>query len=365
MSIMASEVRPGTRPILGFRAPAVMAETRSDGPRRSLPSPRGPLSAAVLSHLMGGQTTFATSLRACPLDDDDLHLALYCCYELHHRGLPGVDDSREWDPALIGFRSLLEREFERSLLRIAPLRDVDDPAADLSALSMGAGPSLSKYMSEEGTIEELREFAAHRSIYQLKEADPHSWGIPRFAGPSRAALVEIQADEYGSGEPGRSHAELFANTMVELGLDDTYGAYLDEVPGITLATVNLVEMFGLNRRLLPALIGHLALFEMTSVTPMSRYATACQRLGLSRAAVEFYDVHVAADEHHGELAVSRLVGDFPDRSPRAMSLIVWGAETLSHLERRFTEHLLRCWALGRTSLRRPLPDHHQTKAAAT
>src|SRR3712207_8445227 len=46
-------------------------------------------------------------------------------------------------------------------------------------------------------------FRSQRSIYTLKEADPHSWAIPRLTGRAKAALVEIQSDEYGEGRPGR------------------------------------------------------------------------------------------------------------------------------------------------------------------
>ena len=60
----------------------------------------------------------------------------------------------------------------------------------------------------------------HRSVYHLREADPHTWAIPRLAGRAKAALVEIQIDEYGGGRPERMHAELFRTTMRELGLDD-------------------------------------------------------------------------------------------------------------------------------------------------
>jgi hypothetical protein len=35
---------------------------------------------------------------ADPLVDDDLHLALYACYELHDQGLPGVSEAWEWEP---------------------------------------------------------------------------------------------------------------------------------------------------------------------------------------------------------------------------------------------------------------------------
>ena len=53
----------------------------------------------------------------------------------------------------------------------------------------------------------------HRSAYQLKEADPHSFALPRLWGPPKAAMVTIQADEYGGGRPERIHAQLFADAM--------------------------------------------------------------------------------------------------------------------------------------------------------
>ena len=56
--------------------------------------------------------------------------------------------------------------------------------------------------------------------------------------------------------------------MRALGLDPTYGAYLDALPGTTLATVNLITLFGLHRRWRGALVGNLAVYEMTSVVPM-------------------------------------------------------------------------------------------------
>ncbi|MCA1844421.1 MAG: iron-containing redox enzyme family protein, partial [Actinobacteria bacterium] len=215
--------------------------------------------------------------------------------ELHYRGLPGVDEGWEWEPTLLAARARIEAEFEASLREVAgaPLAPASDIECELRALTTGQnGPSLSRYMVEQGTLERFREFAVHRSAYQLKEADPHSWAIPRLAGRAKAAIVEIQNDEYGAGEPGGSHAELFAATMAALGLDATYGALLDRIPGVTLATVNLISYFGLHRRWRGALVGHLSVFEMTSVEPMSRYAAAVRRFGLPPGAARFYDVHV-------------------------------------------------------------------------
>src|SRR3712207_9174739 len=56
-------------------------------------------------------------------------------------------------------------------------------------------PSLSQHLERRGTVEQVLEFVVHRSAYQLKEADPHAWAIPRLSGPPKAALVEIEVDE--------------------------------------------------------------------------------------------------------------------------------------------------------------------------
>ena len=324
-----------------------------------LPTPRGPLSSALLAHLVDGeplgQPEPGDDLDA--LVDDDLHLALWCCYALHHRGLPGVDDAAEWDTEVLAFRAGLERAFEEALRAEHDPQGVPaDPLVALRVIATWAGPPLSSTIAESGTLDQLRQLAIHRSAYQLKEADPHTWAIPRLHGPGRSALIEIQADEYGSGRPGQAHAELFADAMVELDLDATFGAHVDRLPGTTLATDNLVCLFGLNRRLRGALVGHLALFEMCSVTPMSRYLTAARRVGGLPALERFYEVHVEADAHHAELALDEMVAGTVRSEPELAADVVFGAAALSRVERRFARHIVDSWRHGASSLHPGLAD---------
>jgi hypothetical protein len=210
-------------------------------------------------------------------------------------------------------------------------------------------------MLESGTREQMREFCAHRSAYQRNEADPHTWAIPRLRGRAKAAIVAIQYDEYGDGDASAMHAELFGSTMAALGLDPRPGAYLDRLPGTTLATGNLVTLLGLHRRWRAAAVGHLALFEMTSVTPMGRYAAALRRLGLPEDARRFYDEHVAADEVHERIAQDELVAGLLEAHPSAGGDVLFGARALAATERRFARALLGSWRQGGSSLLRPLP----------
>jgi hypothetical protein len=293
-----------------------------------------------------------------PLVDDDLQLALYLCFELHYRSFPNVDPGWEWSPALLAVRAVLEEAFLDALeAEVGPGEPVDpDRVGDLLfRLEAGDdGVSLSRRLEVEADLEQFREFVVHRSLYQLKESDPHSWAIPRLTGPAKTALLEVQADEYGGGRAERMHSVLFATTMRALGLDERENAYLAHVPGITIATVNLMTALGLRRSRRGAIVGHLAMFEMTSALPNRRYGNALRRLDFGPEATDFYDEHVEADAVHENIAAYDLAGGLARQEPQLAGDIVFGARALLNLEARFAHHLVAAWDAGATSLRRPL-----------
>jgi hypothetical protein len=255
------------------------------------------------------------------------------------------------------FRAALERQFAAALDEVASGAPAESPSLgeELQRLIReDQGPALARYVETRATREQLLEHVIHRSAYQLKEADPHSWAIPRLRGRPKAALLEIQYDEYGAGSEERMHSVLFADTMRALGLDSRYGAYLDHLPAVTLATVNLMSYFGLHRRWRGALTGHLAVFEMTSSIPNRRYGNGLRRLGYGGQATAFYDEHVEADAVHESIAAWDLADALATAEPQLADSILFGARALLALEGRWAHHLLDCWSRGESSLTRPL-----------
>jgi hypothetical protein len=319
-----------------------------------LPEPRGELSEALIEALRRpADTANWPAAEANPLGED-AQLALYVAYELHYRSFDLVDPDWEWEPSLLGFRREVERGFEEAVAEQVGM--VDAPEPDRVGLTLAElaraedGPSLSRYIATEADLEQFREFVIHRSAYQLKEADPHTWGIPRLAGPAKAAMVEVQADEYGGGDPDRVHAVLFEKSMDALGLDPTYGAYLDRIPAVTLATVNLMSLFGLHRRLRGAIVGHLAGFELTSPVPNHRYAKGLQRLGASDDAIDFFTEHVEADSVHENIAAYDMAQGLAMEQPEMTADILFGARALLVFDERFAAHVLDQWERGQSSL---------------
>jgi hypothetical protein len=327
-----------------------------------LPEPRGPLSEALCRDLATSTALSATAVDpaqladgSVALTDDDLQLSLAVCYELHYRGFDGVSEDWEWDPALIGLRSGLERRHLAALRELAgPVITTGEPVDRQLAALIAAddGPSLSSFMSKEGTLEQWREYLTLRSVYHLKEGDPHTFAIPRLSGRAKAAMVEIQADEYGGGSPQRMHSELFAGLMRELDLDATYGALWDEAPAAAFASVNTMSLFGLHRRWRGAALGHLTAVEMTSSEPSRRYSAGLRRLGFDERVTVFYDEHVEADAVHEQIASVDMCGSLVAEEPDLLPDVLFGAACSLAMDGVAARHLLGAWEAGRSALRR-------------
>jgi hypothetical protein len=325
-----------------------------------LPSPRGPLSRLLCDWLSGAVTPDVDEALALvpggdplhdPLADGDLQLSLWVMYELHYRGFEGVDDAWEWSPELLTLRSHLERPFEAALRELTR-ESVDTVLASTEPLPETLfafcadfdGPSLGRLLLREATREQMQEFLAHRSVYALKEADPTTFALPRLTGPMKVALAEVQYDEYGGGRPDRLHQQIFATTLEAVGLDPTYGRYVDDAPALVLASANAQSLLGLHRRLRGAAVGHFAAFEATSSLPSRKIAGGLRRLGFPDAAAAYYDEHVEADAVHEQIAMRDLCGGLVAAEPELTEDVVFGAAVCLHVDALVAADLLESWA---------------------
>jgi hypothetical protein len=327
-----------------------------------LPRAVGPLSSAIIDTLTRGRP----ALHARPIDVPlceadpyglDLQLALYVCYELHYRGFDGVSPRWEWNPGLLHVRGRLEEAFLGAVRRDVGEIAEDETAADtMDALSIepvdGEGPSY--YLRDTGTWDEMREYFVQRSLYHLKEADPHAFAIPRLIGQAKASFVAVEFDEYGGGRGPLVHQQLFADLLDAAGLDSSYLAYLDAVPADALASVNLMSLFGLHRELRGAAVGHFASTEITSSPGSRRLVDALERMGAPEPCISFYREHIVADAVHEQVVRTEVVGDLVAREPHLDRDVVFGIKARDVVEDRLAAHVMASWKAGRSSLRRPL-----------
>lgn len=177
-----------------------------------LPQPRGEITEGLCERLLRtpGPLPQVAMSSPDPVAEEDLQLALHICYGLSYDGFAGVSEEWEWMPPLLELRMNLEEAFLRRLLA-EPQMQRTPPGARLeiaelqnqvrTRLTEESGPSLSTYMSELGTVETLRELLIHRSIYQRKEADPHTWAIPRVRDRASPLSCSSRLTNMGAVSP--------------------------------------------------------------------------------------------------------------------------------------------------------------------
>jgi len=309
------------------------------------PKARGGLSDQVFTALRAGELDPALT-RVAPDHVDDAQITLWALYEQHYRGFDDVDAALEWHPTLVAVRGDLEREF-LAVLRgrfVAP--ETTEPFAEsfFAYVESHEGPSLAVHVQRRADREQVLDLLRVRSVYQLKEADPTTWAVPRLPPRPQVALMALQFDEYGAGDPARQHARLFARGMEACGLDPTYGAYVDDAPVEVLAQNNAMSLFGLHRRWRGAAVGHLAAFEAASSIPSRQMAQGLRRLEMPEEIAAYYDEHVEADAVHEQLAVREICAPLVAMEPELTEDVFLGAFTCLDLEARTARALLGSWA---------------------
>ncbi|WGL53001.1 iron-containing redox enzyme family protein [Nocardioides sp. BP30] len=314
-----------------------------------LPKPRGPLSEQILAALATEGDVARIDQQAG--DPEDAALSLWVLYELSYRGYDGVDDRLEFDPELVRVRRRLEDDLEARLRARWPGRpeaasDTRFAEAFFAMVEADDGPSLARFVQRHATADQAIELLQHRSLYHLKESDPVALTLPRLPSAARAALAELQYDEYGGGRPERLHAHLYAEGMAALGLDATEGGYVDEAPVEVLEQNNAMSLFGLNRRLRGASVGHLAAFEATSSLPCRKMSQGLARLGFPAEIRAYYDEHVEADAVHEQLAARMICEPLIQAEPETEDDVWFGAWSCLDLENRIARHLLEKWGVA-------------------
>lgn len=309
------------------------------------PKARGSFSETLFEAMRTGET--ASVYLSDPESADDADISLWALYQLHYGGFDDVDDSLEWDPALLVIRAGLERELEADLRsRFAPPTDVGPPDigdALFALVESHVGPSLAAFVRRGATRDHVLELLRHRSIYHLKESDSTMWVMPRLGRRSQAALMELEYDEYGHGDVTRHHSRLFAEGLDDVGLSSEYGDYVDDAPREILRQNNAMSLFGLHRRLRGAALGHLAAFEVTSPVPSRLVSQGLKRVQLDGPMSHYYDEHVEADAVHEQLATRSICGALLEEDPHLRDDVLFGAFTCLDLEAQYATTVLDRW----------------------
>ncbi|TDT18703.1 heme oxygenase-like protein [Ilumatobacter fluminis] len=311
-----------------------------------LPQPVGPISSAVVDLLTTGVGASLNMAHPDPFDRDR-QLAWFMLNGLSYRGWRDVHDDMEWHPLAVEWRRNLEEWFMEHAHDQVWLDGLAVAEAIEGALAPDETPGAAAWLAEHGRRDHLADAIAMRMPYQMIEADPHTFAVPRLDGEVKRAICDVQAGEYGVGHEF-SHAELYARAASALGVDES--DVLDRLPGVAFATVNFITACGLRRSWRHIVVGQLTLFEMDSVAPNRLMVEACDRIGVADEVRRFFHVHVLADAEHEQMmedaVVKRLCVDDPD----CAADVTFGIAAQRWIDRAIARHAVGAWERGRSAL---------------
>ncbi len=242
--------------------------------------------------------------------DEQAHRFLQCIlYRINRLKLFWYDDLRHYTNErslyLYSCRDQIEaawQKWELAQMDIAALQQLDVKQALIERASADLNPPLSensRYIREEMTEAGYRHLLAIGSFDGLVEGSRLCYVLGGAANEVQCTLVRVLLEEYGNGRLSRKHSTFFAQMLAEFGMNTEPEGYFDLVPWEVLACDNHNFMTTDRKRYFLRYCGALTYFEVAGPAAYKNYLTAAQRLGLSEAAMGYWELHIKEDERHG------------------------------------------------------------------
>jgi hypothetical protein len=217
-----------------------------------------------------------------------------------------------WELAQIDIASLQQLDIKQALID----RVRDDLNPELSAES--------RYIREEMSEVGYRHLLAIGSFDGLVEGSRLSRILGGTANEIQCTLIKVLLEEYGNGRYNRKHSTYFAQMLNEFGMNTEPEAYFDLVPWEVLACANHNFLTTERKRYYLRYCGALTYFEVAGPSAYRNYLTAAQRLGLSDAAMGYWELHIREDERHGQWMLDDVALPLVDKYPDNAWELVFG-----------------------------------------
>jgi hypothetical protein len=230
-------------------------------------------------------------------------------YRINRLKLFWYDDLRHYDNErslyLSSCRNKIEaawQGWELAQIDVPTLQQLDVKQALIERATVDVDPALSpdsRYIREEISEVGYRHLLAIGSFDGLVEGSRMTSILGGAANEVQCTLVRVFLEEYGNGRLSRKHSTFFAQMLAEFGMNTEPEGYFDLVPWEVLACDNHNFLTTERKRYFLRYSGALTYFEVAGPAAYRNYLTAAQRLGLSEAAMGYWELHIREDERHG------------------------------------------------------------------
>lgn len=219
---------------------------------------------------------------------------------------------QNWELAQIDLPALQQLDVKHALIERASA-DLNPPLSDSS-----------RYIREEMTEAGYRHLLAIGSFDGLVEGSRLCYVLGGAANEVQCTLVRVLLEEYGNGRLSRKHSTFFAQMLAEFGMNTEPEGYFDLVPWEVLACANHNFLTTDRKRYFLRYCGALTYFEVAGPAAYKNYLAAAQRLGLSEAAMGYWELHIREDERHGRWMLDDVALSLAEQYPKSAWELVLG-----------------------------------------
>jgi hypothetical protein len=215
--------------------------------------------------------------------------------------------------------------------------------AEQSAADQGieADPLLSKIVHARAPGPLARHYLIQQAADFLTEASAMARYITGSYGNLQSTLFNILIDEYGAGVHARKHSTLFEDTLESLGMQTEVHAYWQFYHASSLALVNYFHYVTRNKALFFRYLGALFFTEVTLINTAKRQSAMLRSVFGKAVDRTYFDEHHHIDQHHGDMALNRLVAPALERfGDEVAAEVLLGFEQFRLLQREADLDLL-------------------------
>lgn len=174
-------------------------------------------------------------------------------------------------------------------------------------------PVLATIMNSRDPERCARHYLVQLAPDFLSEASAMARVAPGSYGELQSAIFNILIDEYGASVHTNKHSTLFENTLVSVGLSPHIHTYWQFYHATSLCLTNYFHFVTKNKRHFFRYIGALFYTEASLVNTTKKQSEMLRHIFGDSVDTKYFDEHFHIDQHHGEMALERVIMPAFDR----------------------------------------------------
>jgi hypothetical protein len=184
------------------------------------------------------------------------------------------------------------------------------------------------FLESRATPDDFRFYLAQETVLDPRFDDILAMLLVGTGGSEKMEFVGNLWDELGNGNPAEVHPTVFAETLREAGVAESFvsGNIMPE----SIASGNVSAALALSRRHYFKAIGYFGVTEYLTPRRFRSFVLGCKRLDLPEGSYRYHDMHIQVDARHGPSWFKNILVPAIARDPRCIRDIAFG--TLIRME---------------------------------